>query len=244
MSDASIEELMLELSFDGVRKGRNLIEFYSPDRITSTLLILNEDFNTFTLETKLFHSFNQIQGSVYTLSEELFTIQEKHSEDTVREIIEDIATQVKYVLLPKIYDTLEKFELKESMDHESTFFYQIDYKDKEYSELKQEIYNAIDHSFKLILKIQEQIATFIEKNIKKYIENPEIESKVLEIKKRLFQVQFYSSMTGRFSNVQKRKAKVIYKEAMDLHENFKKQYPEEAKKRKKFLEMLFDKYKP
>ncbi|MBD3230847.1 MAG: hypothetical protein GF329_21900 [Candidatus Lokiarchaeota archaeon] len=240
MKNFPIEELFIELSFDGIRKDENTIEFHSPDGITITTAKLDQDFYTITLETKLYHSFNQVQGTIYTLSQELY---EKYSDETIREIIEDIATQIKYILLPKIFKNLKKFELKETLDHESVFFYQIDYKDKPYEELKKEIYGMIDYSFKLILKIQEKIAEFIEKSIEQYLNNPKIEIKVLEIKKRLFQVQFYSSMDGRFSDNHIRKAKRLFNEAQQLYEEFKKKFPKEAKKRKDFLEMLFEKYK-
>ena len=240
MKFLSIEELMLELSFDGIRKDENTIEFHSPDNITTTILSLNTDFFTITLKTKIYHSFNQIEGTIFTLSNELYN---EFSEDTVTDIIEDIATRIKYLLFPKIYNSLEVFELKESLNHESTLFHKIDYKDKDYETLKQEIYQAIDYSFKLILNLQEKIGIFIEKNVKDFLNNPEIEIIVLKIKNKLFRVQFYSSMTGRFASEQKRKAKKVYKEAIDLYEKFKKEFPEEAKKREEIMNFLFDKYK-
>ncbi|MHA1311206.1 MAG: hypothetical protein ACTSWR_04220 [Candidatus Helarchaeota archaeon] len=241
MATLSIDELMLELSLDGERKDKNTIEFFSPDGLTSTTLKLYEDFKKVVIQTKLYHSFNQIEGAIFTLAQELY---DKYSENTVRDIIEDIATQIKYLLLPKIFNNLDQFQLKESMDYESTFIYQINYKEKNYVELKKEIYSAINKSFELIQNLQEQIGIFIEKNIKKYLDNPEIEVQLLEIKKRLFQVQFYTSMSGRFAEEQRRKAKKIYKEAYDLYQKFKKNFEDEAKKREKFLNFLFDKYKP
>ncbi|MHA1269680.1 MAG: hypothetical protein ACTSPY_07805 [Candidatus Helarchaeota archaeon] len=240
MSNLSIDELMLELSFDGLRHDKNTIEFYSPDGITSTILKLNEDFKIFILETKISHNFNQLEGSVYTFAQDLYN---QYSEDIVRDIIEDIAIQIKYILFPEIFNKIESFELKDTMDHESTFFYQIDYHDKEYNKIREEIYKALDMSFKMILDIQDQISIFIEKSIKKYIENPEIEIKVLEIKKKLFKVQFYNSMSGRFAGEQRRKAKRVYKEALDLYHKFKLENIEEFNKRKDFLDFLFEKYK-
>ena len=231
-----IEELMLELSLDGVRKDKNTVEFVSPDGLITTTLKLNEYNQTITLETKLMHGFSQLEGLVYSFAEELYN---RYTDQVVRDIIEDIATQIKYILFPELFNNLERFELKDSMEHESTFECLIDYKDKPYEEIKEEVYSAIDDSFKMITQIHKQVQSFIEENINKYLQNPEIELKLLEIKKRLFQVQFYLSMTGRFAEEQKHKAKRIYREAINLYEKFKADYPEEYRKYSELMDLLF-----
>ena len=81
---------------------------------------------------------------------------------------------------------------------------------------------------------------FIQAKINQFLVQPELELKLLEIRKILFQAKFYTTMTGRFANDQRRIAQSMKKDALELIAKFQNEYPEIASEKLQVIREFFN----
>ena len=95
-------------------------------------------------------------------------------------------------------------------------------------------------SFELIFGFLLKMGLFIQNALNQFLLEPDVELKLLEIRKILFQAKFYATMTGRFASDQRRIAQSMKKEALDLIAKFQSDYPKIAAEKLQNIREFFN----
>ena len=134
------------------------------------------------------------------------------------------------------------FKITDQDEEYTKFSYSISYEkeDLSYKALRDEFETILMNSFELIYGFLMKIMLFIQTKLNEFLIQPLIEVRLLAIRKLLFQVKFYETMTGRFASDQRRIAQSIRKEALELIENFEKEFPDLANNKLKDIKNFFN----
>ncbi|MFX1449834.1 MAG: hypothetical protein ACFFCM_03255 [Promethearchaeota archaeon] len=222
--DSPVEQLFNELKYEGERIDEDTIQFISESGNQFTNLYFDRFEKKILFRAVFYHADRMIEGNIYLFARILEDI---YIDNEIRDIIEDISLQTKYLAIKPTLDVPEfGFEQILSTDESTIFVYELNYENKSYEELKKEVEENLKKSFELIANMQSKIGLYIEKAINFYLNRPEIERKLLEIRKLIFKSQFFGTMTGRFAQEQKYKAAEFKKEAKEKFEMFKKDHPD------------------
>ncbi|MHA1377523.1 MAG: hypothetical protein ACTSRG_03970 [Candidatus Helarchaeota archaeon] len=235
--DSPVDKLFNELKYEGERIDDDTYQFISESGNQMTNLYFDKYDKKIIFSAIFFHADRMIEGNIFLFARILEDI---YNDDEVRDIIEDISLQTKYLSIKPTLDKPEfGFKKEFSTDESTSFVYNLNYEDLSYEELRKKFEEILENSFKLVEKMQLTIGESIEKAINLYLSRPEIERKLLEIRKLIFKSQFFGSMTGRFAEEQKYKAAEFKKEAKELFEKFKKEYPDvDCKSIDKLFELI------
>jgi len=229
VDERPIDRLLREKENEALEVDGNTLEFLSPDRNSSSKMIINKRYREIQIETILHHSARMIEQNIYFLSDILTG---KFTEEQIHDIIEDISARLRLIELPELLQTTSQYAFKiiDQDDEGTKFAYTISYENPEYEDydaLRNAVDKALMNSFELIYNYLMKMSLFIETELNKFlIEATEI--KLLEIRKILFRAQFYAKMTGRFASDQQRIAQNMRKEALALINQFQEEYPEIA----------------
>ncbi len=222
--DSPVEQLFNELKYEGERIDQDTIQFVSESGNQVTNLYFDRFENKLVFRAMFYHADRMIEGNIYLFAR---ILEEIYNDTEIRDIIEDISLQTKYLSIKPTMDKPEfGFEQVLSTDESTFFAYELSYENKTLDELKKEVEEKLNNSYELVANMQSNIGMYIEKAINYYLNRPEIERKLLEIRKLIFKSQFFGSMTGRFAQEQKYKAAEFKKEAKEKFELFKEENPD------------------
>jgi len=222
--ESAVDKLYNDLKYEGDRIDDDTFQFISESGNQVTNLYFDRYDKKMIFSAIFYHADRMIEGNIYLFARILEDI---YNDDEIRDIIEDISLQTKYLYIKPTLDKPEfGFKKELSTDESTSFVYQLSYEDLSYEELRAKFEEILKNSYKLVENMQSIIGQSIEKAINRYLSRPEIERKLLEIRKLIFKSQFFGSMTGRFAEEQKYKAAEFKKEAKDLFEKFKKENPD------------------
>ena len=235
--DSPIDKLYNDCKYEGEFIDDDQFQFLSESGNQITNLFFDRFEKQLIFSAIFYHADRMIEGNIYLFARILEDI---YKDEEIRDIIEDISLQTKYLYIKPILDKPEfDFEKELSTDESTSFVYRQNYEDLTYEELRKKYEEILKNSFELVEKMQLTIGENIEKLINLYLSRPEIERKLLQIRKLIFKSQFFGSMTGRFAEEQKYKAAEFKKEAKDLFESFKKENPEmEVEAIEKLFELI------
>jgi hypothetical protein len=238
LEEVPIERLLREKENDAIEVFKNGLEFLSPDRNSTSKLIVNRGLEELYIETNLYHSARMIEQNTYLASN---ILSGKFSEEQIREIIEDISARLRTIELPNMLKVIQyKFKIIEQDEDSTKFSYTLIYGDLTYDELRTQFETILMNSFELIYGYLMKMGFFIQEVLNQFLLQPQIELKLLAIRTLLFHAQFYDKMTGRFANEQKRIAHSMRKEALDLIAHFREEFPEVAEARLKDFQNLLE----
>ncbi len=229
MDEPPIDRLLREKEDEAIEKDDDVLVFRSPDRNSTSKLIINRYEKTLSIETTLYHSTRMIDQNIYLVSNALSG---KFTEDQIRDIIDDISARLRVIKLPNLLEKiLYNFKIVDKDEEYTKFSYVLSYdkEDLSYKTLRDKFETILMNSFELIYGFLMKIMFFIQTGLNEFILQPTIEMKLLGIRKILFQAKFYATMTGRFANNQRRISHSMRKEALELIENFEKEFPDLAK---------------
>lgn len=240
MEEPPIDRLLREKDDDAIEKDDDVLVFLSPDRNSSSKLIVDREQGELRVETTLHHNTRLIDQNIY-LSSSILT--DKFSEEKIREIIDDVSARLRLIELPKVFQKIPyDFEIVEKEDEYSKFSYSLAYEEKDlsYDALRTEFETILMNSFELIYETILKMGFFIQAGLNQFLVQPEVELKLLEIRNLLFRAKFYAMMTGRFASDQQRIAQSMRKEALELINKFQEEYPEEASERLQEVRDFFE----
>lgn len=225
MEELPIERLLREKKEDAIDViDDNTLDFISPDRKSSSRLVINLKTGELFVQTKLHHGSRMIDENIYLNSS---ILSEKFSEEQIRQIIEDISARLRQIELGKILEKIPyNFQIIEQEEDFTKFSFTLMYEKFEiYDELRNEVETILVNSFELIYGLLMKMGFFIQTSLNEFLRQPLIELKLLEIRTLLFRQKFYSKMSGRFANDQQRIAQAMKKDALNLLDLFEKEFP-------------------
>lgn len=240
MDEPPIDRLLREKEDEALEKEEDTLVFLSPDRNSTSKLVVNRYEKTLSIEATLYHSTRMIDQNIYLASN---ILSEKFTEEQIRDIIDDISARLRAIELPKILQKIQYgFKITDQDEEYTKFSYSISYEkeDLSYKALRDEFETILMNSFELIYGFLMKIMLFIQTELNQFLLQPLIEVRLLAIRKLLFQVKFYETMTGRFASDQRRIAHSIRKEALELIENFEKEFPDLANNKLKDIKNFFN----
>ncbi|HUY00742.1 MAG TPA: hypothetical protein VMV49_14370 [Candidatus Deferrimicrobium sp.] len=238
LEEQPIDRLLREKENDAIEVHNDGLEFLSPDRNSTSKLIVNRVLEELYIETSLYHSIRMVEQNIFLASN---ILSDKFSEEQIREIIEDISARLRTIELPNMLKIVQYgFKIIEQQEDFTRFSYTLIYGLLTYEELRTQFETILMNSFELIYSYLIKIGFFIQGVLNQFLLQPEIELKLLAIRTLLFRAEFYEKMTGRFANEQKRIAHSMQKEARDLIAQFRKEFPEIAEERLKEYQNLWE----
>ena len=240
LDEPPIDRLLREKEDEALEKDEDTLVFLSPDRNSTSKLVVNRYEKTLSIEATLYHSTRMIDQNIYLASN---ILSEKFTEEQIRDIIDDISARLRTIELPKILQKIQYgFKITDQDEEYTKFSYIISYEkeDLSYKALRDEFETILMNSFELIYGFLMKIMLFIQTKLNEFLIQPLIEVRLLAIRKLLFQVKFYETMTGRFASDQRRIAQSIRKEALELIENFEKEFPDLANNKLKDIKNFFN----
>lgn len=222
--DSPVDKLFNDLKYEGERIDDDTFQFISESGNQVTNLYFDKYDKKMIFSAVFFHADRMIEGNIFLFARILEDI---YTDDEIRDIIEDISLQTKYLYIRPALDKPEfGFEKELSTDESTSFIYNLKYEELSYEELRKKFEEILKKSYELVEKMQLTVGESIEKAINMYLSRPEIERKLLEIRKLIFKSQFFGSMTGRFAEEQKYKSAEFKKEAKNLLDKFKNENPD------------------
>ncbi|NVM53090.1 MAG: hypothetical protein HWN66_05260 [Candidatus Helarchaeota archaeon] len=228
MDEPPVDRLLREKEDEAIEKFEDALEFLSPDRNSTSKLIVDGVEKKLHIETILHHNMRMIDQNIYLSSN---ILSGKFTEDQIREIIDDISARLRVIELPKMLQKIQYgFKIVNQDDEYTKFSYSISYDkdDMSYDILSTEFETVLMNSFELVYGFLMKIGFFIQAELNQFLVQPDVELKLLEIRKLLFQAKFYATMTGRFANDQRRIALSMKKEAIELINKFEGEYSDIA----------------
>ena len=240
MDEPPIDRLLREKEEEALEKDEDTLVFLSPDRNSTSKLVVDRYEKTLSIEATLYHSTRMIDQNIYLASNILL---EKFTEEQIRDIIDDISARLRAIELPQILQESQYgFKITDQDKEYTKFSYIISYEkeDLSYKALRDEFETILMNSFELIYGYLMKMGLFIQTELNQFLLQPLIEMKLLAIGKLLFQAKFYTTMTGRFASDQRRIAQSMRKEALELIENFEKEFPDLANNKLKDIKNFFN----
>ncbi|MHA1651559.1 MAG: hypothetical protein ACTSYB_15315 [Candidatus Helarchaeota archaeon] len=240
LEESPIERLWREKKEDALEVYEDdTLEFLSPDRTSTSKVVLNKWKKELYLETKLYHSARMIDENIYMASN---IIAGKFTEEQLRQIIEDISARLRQIEIPKMLREIPyNFKIVEQDSDYTKFAYTLSYADiTSYDELRTKFETVLVNSFELIYGYLMKMGYFIQTALNQFKHQPQIELKLMEIRTLIFREKFYATMTGRFANDQRRIAQSMKEEALNLIKQFEEEYPDIAQERLREIREFFD----
>ncbi|MFX1293766.1 MAG: hypothetical protein ACFFD2_02735 [Promethearchaeota archaeon] len=240
MNEPPIERLLREKRDDAIEiYDYNILEFLSPDRNSSSKLIVDKFTKKLYVETKLYHSTRMIDENIYLASN---VLSENYTENQIRQIIDDISARLRQIELPKKLQNVPfNYQIVDQDKEYTKFSYTLSYEEiSSYEKLRAEFETILMNSFELIYGYLMKMRFFIQAALNQFLIQPKIELKLLEIRSLLFRAKFYTAMTGRFASDQKRIAQSMRKDALKLIAQFKEEYPDIASERLQEIYEFFE----
>jgi len=240
LEESPIDRLLREKREDAYEIHEDdILEFLSPDRNSSSKLVVDKYKKELYIRTRLYHSARMIDENIYLQSNILIG---KFTEEQIQSIIEDISSRLRQIELPEILQKIPyNFVIAEEDENYTEFSYVLEYENIDsYDQLRSKTEAILVNSYELIFGYLMKMGLFIQVSLNQFLLQPEIEMKLLEIRSNLFHAKFYATMTGRFASDQRRIAQSMKKDALSLIAKFEKDYPDIASEKLQNIRTFFD----
>ncbi|MHA1278676.1 MAG: hypothetical protein ACTSQI_12780 [Candidatus Helarchaeota archaeon] len=240
MEERPIDRLLREKGEDAIEKDEDTLIFLSPDQKSASKLIIDRYERKLIIETTLHHSTRMIDENIYMSANSLSN---QFSDTQIRDIIDDISARLRLMELPELLQKIQYgFETVEKEEEYTKFAYELFYGDEEisYETLREKFETILMNSFELIYEFLLKIGLFIHTALEEFKLQPEMTLKLLRIRSLLFDAKFHEKMTGRFAGDQLRIARSMKKDALDLINQFKEEYPKVATEKLRKIQNFFE----
>ncbi|MHA1266239.1 MAG: hypothetical protein ACTSRS_13485 [Candidatus Helarchaeota archaeon] len=228
MEESPVDRLIREKEDEAIEKDEDVLIFVSPDRKSTSKLIVQRDEKKLIIQTTLYHNTRMIDENIYLAAN---ILSGKFKEEEIRDIIDDVSARLRLIEYPKMLEQIEYgFEIIDRDENSTKFRRVISYENENltYERLRDEFETILMRSYELIYGFLLKMSLFIQTELNQFLLHPEKEMKLLEIRKLLFQAKFYTTMSGRFANDQQRIARSMRKEALELLAAFRKEFGDQS----------------
>lgn len=155
-------------------------------------------------------------------------IEPQFTNEDFQKILEDVYLQVKHLILPEVLgkESGDPFEIETIGENFTNFHLDLYYEDKPTEELNKKFDELLQTTFLRLIRTNNRVGEFLAYAVGLYEVRAPIELKLLELRQKIFQAQFYfETSKGRFAETQSPKYLRYKEEAQKMYEDFRKEYP-------------------
>ncbi|MHC1591102.1 MAG: hypothetical protein ACXQS8_03380 [Candidatus Helarchaeales archaeon] len=231
--DPTIESVIREKLAE--REEEGLVQHVDPftvrvfsrnDKRISALVHLDVKHKRIKFSATLQHDPTILERSIQFVAK---NIEPRFSNEEYAQILEDVYLQLKHLIMPEVLKKQgedDRFEIETIGEDFTNFNLYLYYETMPIEEVSKLFEPYLEETFTRLIQVSNRIGEYITYAVGLFEVRTPIEMKLLQIRKQIFQAQFYHKTSrGRFADTHKQKFLKFKETAEKMFEEFRKEYP-------------------